>query len=165
MNIVVEWILGGQIHFYYIFIGLIITLLLCVVLIAAYYAQDLYYLYRSSLKSEGITIESGAKITKLSYENIACFYSEDKIVYAVQNDGTLITTNFTLNELEQKINDQLFYRANRKMILHKEAIAQVEKIENGKLSVSLKSFMKSEPHSEITISRYKRKAFLDWFQN
>lgn len=164
VNIIVEIVVDGQVRFYYILIGLLITLLVCFILVGLFYAQDLYNLYRLSLKDAEITIESGAKITKLTYENIACFYSENKIVYTVQNDGTIINTDFTLNELEEKINDQLFFRANRKMIIHKDAVGQVEKIENGKLRIRLKVFIKNYAISEINISRYKRKAFMDWFQ-
>jgi len=76
---------------------LLITLLLSFVVIGLFYAQDLYNLYKLSIKNAEITIESGAKMKKLAYENIACFYSENKIVYTVQNDGKTITTDFTLN--------------------------------------------------------------------
>ncbi len=164
INIIIEILAGGLIELYNVLIGLLLTLLVSFILIGLWYAQDIYNLYILSIKDAEITIESGAKITKLTYENIACFYSENKIVYAVQNDGTTINTDFTLNELEEKINDQLFFRANRKMIIRKDAVGQVEKIENGKLRIRLKAFIKNDAISEINISRYKRKAFMDWFQ-
>lgn len=164
VNIILELILGGEIQLYYTVIGLLISLLLCVVFIGLLYAKDLYHLYKRSITDVEITIESGAKIKKLTYENIACFYSENKIVYTVQNDGTTITTDFTLNELEEKINNQLFFRANRKSIIHKDAVDLIEKVENGKLRVQLKSALKNDATAEINISRYKRKAFMDWYQ-
>lgn len=163
-NVFIAVVIDGEIQFYYIVIGLLITLLVCFILIGLWYAQDLYNLYKLSLKDVEITIDSGAKIKKLSYQNIACFYSENKIVYTVQNNGTTINTDFTLNELEEKINNQLFFRANRQIIIHKDAVDQIEKIENGKLRIRLKTFIKNDTVTEITISRYKRKAFMDWFQ-
>ena len=164
LGIVLNIIAGGQTEFYYLLIGLLITLLLSFILISLAYAQDIYNLYKLSLKDAEITIESGAKMTKLTYENIACFYSENKIVYTVQNDGTTITTDFTLNELEEKINDQLFFRANRQIIIHKDAVDQIEKIENGKLRIRLKPSIENDGIVEINISRYKRKAFMNWFR-
>lgn len=164
LNIIVNLIAGGQTEFYYITIGLVIGLLVSFILISLLYAQDLYDLYKVSIKDAEITIESGAKFTKLTYENIACFYSENKIVYAVQTDGTTINTDFTLNALEEKINDQLFFRANRQIIIHKDAVEQVEKIENGKLHIRLKASIENDTIAEINISRYKRKAFMNWFQ-
>ncbi|WP_240788935.1 LytTR family transcriptional regulator [Psychroserpens sp. NJDZ02] len=99
VNIILNIITGGQTEFYYLLIGLVITLLLSFIFIVILYTQDLYSLYTLSIKDAEITIESGAKTTKLTYENIACFYSENKIVYTVQNDGTTINTDFTLKEL------------------------------------------------------------------
>jgi len=164
VNIVFNLVAGGNTEFYYLLVGLLITLLLSFILIGLTYAHDFYNLYKLSIKDAEITIESGAKLTKLTYENIACFYSENKIVYAVQNDGTSINTDFTLNELEDKINDQLFFRANRQIIIHKDAIDKIEKIENGKLRIRLKTSIKSDAIAEINISRYKRKALMNWFQ-
>lgn len=164
INIIINMLAGGNTEFYYLLIGLLITLLLSFILIGLAYAQDVYYLYKLSVKDAEITIESGAKTTKLTYENIACFYIENKIVYTVQNNGTTINTDFTLNELEEKINDQLFFRVNRKMIIHKDAVDQIEKIENGKLRIRLKTTVENHAIPEITISRYKRKAFMNWFQ-
>jgi hypothetical protein len=164
VNFIFNAVAGGQTEFYYLLIGLLITLLISFILIGLLYAPDIYNLYKLSIKDAEITIESGAKITKLTYENIACFYSENKIVYTVQNDGRTINTDFTLNELEEKINDQLFFRANRKIIIHKEAVDQIEKIENGKLRIQLKALNKNDALTEINISRYKRKAFMNWIQ-
>lgn len=164
VNMIINLVAGGETEFYYMLIGLLITLLLSFILIGLLYVQDIYNLYKLSIKDAEITIESGAKMTKLTYENIACFYSENKIVYAVQNDGSIINTDFTLNELEEKINDQLFFRANRQIIIHKDAIDQIEKIENGKLRIRLKHALENHTIAEINISRYKRKAFMLWFQ-
>lgn len=164
LSIVLNKIAGGETEFYYLLIGLLITLLLSFILIGLAYSLDIYNLYKLSIKDYEITIESGAKITKLTYENIACFYSENKIVYTIQNDGTTITTDFTLNELEEKINDQLFFRANRQIIIHKDAVDQIEKIANGKLRITLKTSIENDAITEINISRYKRKAFMTWFQ-
>lgn len=164
VNILLNFIAGGQTAFYYLLIGLVITLLVSFVFIGILYAHNIYGLYQLSIRDAEITIESGSKTTKLTYENIALFYSENKIVYTVQNDGTTLTTDFTLNELEEKINDQLFFRANRQMIVHKNAVGQVEKIENGKLRIRLKAAIENDAFAEINISRYKRNAFMDWYR-
>lgn len=164
LNIVINIFAGAETEFYYLLIGLLLTLILSFILVGLLYARDLYNLYKLSIKDAEITIESGFKMTKLTYENIVCFYIENKMVYTVQNDGTIINTDFTLNELEEKLNDQLFFRANRKIIIHKNAVDQIEKIENGKLRIRLKASIKNDAIAEINISRYKRKAFMEWFQ-
>ena len=162
VNIIINVIAGVKTDFYFLLAGLLISLLICFILIGLLYAVDIYKLHSLSLKDSEITIESGAKVKKLTYKDIACFYLENKVVYTIQNDGKEIITNFTLNELEERTNNQLFFRANRKTIIHKDAVDQIEKIENGKLTVSLKVCKDKEAISKINISRYKRKEFLDW---
>ena len=164
LGVVLNKIAGGETQFYYLLIGLLITLMLSFIIIGLAYALDIYNLYKLSIKDNEITIDSGTKITKLAYEQIGCFYSENKIVYAIQNDGNTITTDFTLNELEEKLNDQLFFRVNRQMIVHKNAVDQIEKIVNGKLRITLRSSIIKDTMTEINISRYKRRAFMTWFQ-
>ncbi|MCH2196252.1 LytTR family DNA-binding domain-containing protein [Kordia sp.] len=162
--IILTLLTGGDLVFYYFLTGLLLTLLISAIGVSVYYAYDIYDLYKLSIKDGEIAIEHGAKTTLLTYENIACFFSANKIVYAVQNDGKTIATDFTLNALEEKVNDQLFFRANRQLIVHLNSIDQIEKIENGKLRVRLKSSIQSTEIGEITISRYKRKLFMDWFE-
>lgn len=164
-NILLELAIGGQPQFYFILIGLVITLLVCFVFIGLFYAPALQKLYRLSGKGAEITIEKGAKITKLNYENIACFYSQNRIVYTVKSDGATVPTGFTLNELEGKINDALFFRVNRQMIIHRASVDHIEKIENGKLRLRLKTFLKDANVSDINISRYKRIAFMNWYKS
>lgn len=65
---------------------------------------------------------------------------------------------------KKKINDQLFFRVNRQIIIHKDAVDQIEKIANGKLQITLKTSIENDAITEINISRYKRKAFMTWFQ-
>ena len=165
VNIVINVIAGVQTDFYSLIAGLLISLLICFILIGLLYAVDIYKLYKLSLKDAKITIESGAKVKKLTYKDIACFYLENKVVYTIQNDGKEIITNFTLNELEETTNNQLFFRANRNTIIHKDAVHEIEKIENGKLTVRLKVCKDKEAISKINISRYKRKEFLDWIDS
>ena len=164
-NILLELAMGGQPQFYFILIGLVITLLICFVFIGLFYAPALQKLYSLSGKGVEITIEKGAKIAKLNYENIACFYSQNRIVYTVKVDGTTVPTSFTLNELEEKINDALFFRVNRQMIIHRASVDQIEKIENGKLRIWLKTILRDAIVSDINISRYKRRAFMEWFKS
>ena len=101
----------------------------------------------------------------VDYSEIAFIQSENKIVYIIKIDGTSVVTDFTLNEVEGIISEQSFFRANRQMILHTRSIEQVQSIENGKLLISLKSFILDQKPIKINISRYKKQAFLDWLEN
>jgi len=162
--LIATYVTNGEPQFYYLLIGLLLTLLICFIAMIILYAKDVYDLYKISIKDAKITIAHGAKTTLLAYEDIACFYSENKVVYAVRYDGKTITTDFTLNALEETINSQLFFRANRQIIIHINSIDEIERIENRKLLVRMQSSILTSEMPEINISRYKRKAFLDWFE-
>ncbi|MEM9361150.1 MAG: LytTR family DNA-binding domain-containing protein [Bacteroidota bacterium] len=149
---------------YYFLTGFSVTLLISVISIAILFAKELYQLYRFSSIEGKLKVEYGGKITLVGYEEIAFVYTENKIAYIVKTDGTSVFTDFTLNEIEDKINAHSFYRANRQTILHASAIEQVQAIENGKLSVKLKSDISKEKAQQINISRYKKQEFLDWFE-
>jgi len=150
---------------YHLLTGLSISLLMCTIGIALLFSKDIYKLHQFIAIKGALKVQQGGKITLVKYAEIAFIYSENKIVSIVKTDGTTIITDFTLNEVESKINEQSFFRANRQIILHATSIEQVQSIENGKLSVLLKSTFSDKKTSQINISRYKKQAFMDWFEN
>ena len=155
----------GSYLLYELLIGLSITLLLCLIGTTITYAKVIYHLHRF-LSIEGkLKVTYAGKITLVSFDEIAFAYSQNKIAYIVKTDGTSVATDFTLNEIEEKINAHIFYRANRQTILHASSIEQVLPIENGKLSVLLKPVLPDRKATQLTISRYKRQEFLNWFEN
>ncbi|MFA0962338.1 LytR/AlgR family response regulator transcription factor [Roseivirga sp. BDSF3-8] len=157
---------GLKIHnVYYLLSGLPITALLTGLGVTIGYAKTIYKLYRS-LHIEGkLKIENRGKITLIDYDDIAFAYSQNKIAYIVKTNGTSVASDFTLNEIEEKIKAHSFYRANRQTILHASSVEQVQSIENGKLSVQLKPALANRNVSQLIISRYKKHGFLDWFKN
>lgn len=150
---------------YHLLTGLSLSLLICTLGITLLFSIDIYKLHKLlSIKGE-LKVQQGGKITLIKYLEIAFIYSENKIVYIVKTDGTTISTDFTLNDVESKISEQNFYRANRQTILHVRSIEQVQSIENGKLSVLLKPTITSKEAFQITISRYKKQEFMNWFKS
>lgn len=152
-------------NIYYLLSGLFVTLLLWTVGITFTYGQAIYKLYKSRHVEGKLKIAYSGKITLINYDEIAFAYSQNKIAYITKSDGTSIPTDFTLNEIEEKINAHSFYRANRQTILHASAVEQVQSIENGKLSVLLKPVLDDKQPLQLTISRYKKQEFLNWFEN
>jgi len=112
-----------------------------------------------------LKVRHGGKTTLVAFPDIAYIYTENRIVYIIKTDGTKIITEFTLNEVEDKLSEQSFFRANRQTILHIGSIEEVRSIENGKLAVRLQQPLSGQQASQIIISRYKKQAFKDWFEN
>ena len=150
---------------YHLLKGLSVTLLICTLTITLLFSIDIYKLHKLISTEGTVYIKQGGKITLVKYSEIAFIFSENKIVYIVKIDGATISTDFTLNEVESKIREQNFYRANRQTILHPRSVEQVQSIENGKLSVVLKPSISGQQPFQIIISRYKKQEFMNWFQN
>ena len=149
---------------YHLLKGLSISLLICSIAIVMLFSVEVYQLHKLLAIHGVLKVEQGGKITLVNYSDIAFIYSENKIVYIVKTDGTSIMTDFTLNEVESKVGEQSFYRANRQIILHAHAIEQVKSVENGKLSVLLKPIYADQKTFQINISRYKKQEFMNWFE-
>ncbi|WP_103072167.1 LytR/AlgR family response regulator transcription factor [Aquimarina sediminis] len=149
---------------YHLLTGLSVSLLICTLGIALLFSIDIYKLHKLISIKGTLKVQQGGKISLVEYPEIAFIYSENKIVYIVKTDGTTISTDFTLNEVENKVSEQSFFRANRQIILHIRSIEQVQSIENGKLSVLLKPSLASEQAFQINISRYKKQEFMNWFK-
>lgn len=151
-------------NLYGLLVGLSVTLLICVIGVIVVYAKVLYKLYNFTSIQGKLKVAYSGKITLVSYDEIAFAYSENKIVFVVKTDGSSVPTDFTLNEIEEKINEHSFYRANRQTILHVSAIEEVQSIENGKLTVMLKPTLSGDKTRKLTISRYKKQDFMNWFE-
>lgn len=95
---------------------------------------------------------------KLDVSEIAYFYSENRTTFAVTFKGKEHILNHTLEKLEEQLDPEIFYRANRGMILNSESVKKIENYFGGKLIVRL-----IHPFEEaITISRLKATAFKEW---
>ncbi|MBN8863989.1 MAG: response regulator transcription factor [Sphingobacteriales bacterium] len=95
----------------------------------------------------------------IAVADIACF-ARETLNYLYLFSGERYLLDFaTLEEVESLLDPQKFYRANRKYIIHIDAVLTVKAVENSKLIVKLK-----EPNQklEIDISREKAPAFKKW---
>jgi len=91
--------------------------------------------------------------------NIACFSKEVLNYLYLFNGERYLIDYSTLDEVEELLDPDKFYRANRQFIINIDAIQSVKSIENSKLLVRLK-----EPNHkfEIDMSREKTPVFKKW---
>lgn len=95
---------------------------------------------------------------KLAVEDVACFYSENKITTAVTFHNQNYVIDFPLESLEEELDPEVFFRANRQVIVNIDAIVKIENYFGGKLKVRL-----NPPFAdEIIISRLKAISFRKW---
>lgn len=101
------------------------------------------------------------KLIPISVQEVAYFYIEHEVSFLHTFDNRRFIVNHTLEELEQLVDKQLFYRANRQFLVHSKAIDEVEQYFARKLRLKLNAAIK-EP---IVVSKAKATEFLQWMGN
>lgn len=104
----------------------------------------------------------GLRTYFIPVQDVAYFVADNKIVHLVSKEGKRYLKNATIEKLEETIDPQIFFRANRKIIIHIDAIEQVKPYDNNRLCITLKNSTITE---EIIISREKVTAFKEWASN
>ncbi|MBQ3676581.1 MAG: response regulator transcription factor [Bacteroidales bacterium] len=103
-------------------------------------------------------IQGHSAYTRLDVNDIAYFYSENKITFAVTFAKKEHIVNFSLEQLEEELSKDDFFRLNRKYIANIKAVQSFEDFFGGKLIVHLTI----PAQEQITVSRLKNSAFKEW---
>ena len=106
-------------------------------------------------KLSRILAKIGYNLKVIKTEEVSCFFSENKIVYAQTLERTF-PTDFTLDELEDVVEEKQFFRVNRQFIINSEFIKNIH------TSPFYKVDLQAQPAEEITVSRDRVKDFKDW---
>jgi DNA-binding LytR/AlgR family response regulator len=103
-------------------------------------------------------ITAGNNYFKLNTSDIACFVSENKVTTAITFAGEYHVVDFSLDRLEDELDPDFYFRADRKTIIHIDLVSRFEDYFGSKLIVKLKSPV----NDKITVSRLKASAFKVW---
>ncbi len=106
-------------------------------------------------KLKRIVSKIGYNLKIIQVEEVSCFFSENKIVYA-QTSERAFPTEFTLDELESILDSTKFFRVNRQYII------SIDYIKNIHTSPLFKVELQFQPTEEITVSRERVKEFKEW---
>lgn len=103
-------------------------------------------------------ISQGNKFVTLMVEDIAFIYSESKMTYAVNFNGTTFQVELPLNTLIEQLDTDTFFRANRQIIINIKSVVKIEPYFAGKISVT------TQPKSplQVIVSREKSVMFKTW---
>jgi hypothetical protein len=117
----------------------------------------------NTLKTDGISVKEGDKKIKIGLSDISGFYVEDGLTFLLQHRGKTNIVDFSLDKLEQKLSPSLFFRINRKFIVHRSSVTGFKKIENNKILVMTSP--ESSLPKELLMSRLKAPEFKKWFEH
>lgn len=103
-------------------------------------------------------VKQGQKLISIATDNIAYFFTQDKLCYVQTNAGSKYVIDYTLDELTGMLNPALFFQLNRQTIASIACIQSVHTYFNGKLKVELKPLLSNE----VVVSRERASEFKDW---
>lgn len=107
---------------------------------------------------ERLLVSAGRKLYILQIDDIAYFHSEDKITIATTWAGTEHIVDPPLSSLEQQLDPQFFFRANRQFIVSAKSVRNIEPYFGGRWAI------KTSPGSKnpIIVSREKASTLKSW---
>lgn len=103
-------------------------------------------------------VKLGDKLIPVLENEIAFIFSEDKVSFLVTENSKKYPIDYSLDDLEELLNNEYFFRLNRQVIARLESIRQIHNYFNGKLKIDL------EPNilQEVIVSREKAKRLKEW---
>jgi DNA-binding LytR/AlgR family response regulator len=105
-------------------------------------------------------ISKGDSLIPINSNDIAYVYTEDKAVMIMTILGQSYFINYSLDEVEQQLDENQFFRLNRQIISNLESIEKISNYFNGKLKIELKPSF----GGEILVSRVKAPMFKNWLE-
>jgi two-component system, LytTR family, response regulator LytT len=103
-------------------------------------------------------VKQGQRFITVETNDIAYFFTEDRVNFIKTRSGQRFIVDYTLDELEQTLDTRQFFRANRQFIVHAKAVESVHPYFNNKLKLHLKPTIEEE----VLISREKASEFKQW---
>ena len=100
----------------------------------------------------------GTKIKSVSVDDIKYFYSESKMTFLVTGDNNRLPVNNTLDEIDQMMDPNDFFRVNRKYIARYDSISEIHPYFKGRLKIEL---MPGQV-KDIVVSSEKASIFKAW---
>lgn len=104
------------------------------------------------------TVKVGQHLKMIPIEDICCFYSENKGTYVFTAEGRNYLLETTLDQLENELSPEIFFRVNRKFYVNINAIKDIISYSNSRLKLKLNHFN----GEEIIVARERVKDFKSW---
>ncbi|WP_411767103.1 LytR/AlgR family response regulator transcription factor [Winogradskyella sp. A3E31] len=104
------------------------------------------------------SVKVGQHIKLIPIEDIECVYSENKGTYLFTTDKRNYLLDLTLDQLEDELEPQVFFRVNRKFFININAIKDIISYTNSRLKIILKHY----DEEDIIVARERVKDFKNW---
>ncbi|GAA0748023.1 MULTISPECIES: LytR/AlgR family response regulator transcription factor [Gaetbulibacter] len=106
------------------------------------------------------SVKVGQHLKLINIDEIECFYSENKGTYAYTVEGRNYLLDLTLEQLEDELEPQTFFRISRKFFVNINAIKDMISYTNSRLQVKLNNYNEQE----VIVARERVKDFKLWLE-
>lgn len=106
------------------------------------------------------SVKVGQHLKLINIDEIECFYSENKGTYIYTSDNRNYLIDTTLEQLEEALEPQIFFRINRKFFVNINAIKDMVSYTNSRLQIKLNSYNEQE----VIVARERVKDFKAWLE-
>ncbi|MES1220443.1 MAG: LytTR family transcriptional regulator DNA-binding domain-containing protein, partial [Bacteroidota bacterium] len=113
-------------------------------------------------KKSRLIVRKGLEHIALRLEEIVLFYTENKLVYVIDRMGKKYLADKNLSDLEEDLDENIFFRANRQYIVNLNFIRSFKTFEKVKLQVDL---MIPDLNHNIIVSQENAPQFRQWIFN
>ncbi len=118
--------------------------------------------YVGDHKKKRLLVKKGMESISLRLDDVVLFYTENKIVYVIDRWGKKYLSDKNLSELEECLDENSFFRANRQYIININFIRSFKAYEKVKLIVDLTL---PELNHCIIVSQEMAPQFREWMHN
>ncbi|MCA0445174.1 MAG: LytTR family DNA-binding domain-containing protein [Bacteroidetes bacterium] len=105
-------------------------------------------------------VKQGKVSVSLLADQLAGAMVHKQVIFLVTTDGKRFLTDYTLDQLESLLNPKLFFRINRQLIIHHQAIRSIEPFFNSRQKLHLTPGFEGES----IVSREKVADFKVWLE-
>ena len=106
------------------------------------------------------SVRVGQHIKLVPVDEIECIYSENKGTYIATTEGRSYLLDTTLEQLEDEMEPDTFFRVSRKFYVNINAIKDIVSYTNSRLKIKLGKFNEQE----IIVSRERVREFKAWLE-
>lgn len=103
-------------------------------------------------------VKNGMQIKAIKTDEVAYFFSEEKMSFLVSGEHGKFPVDFSLEEIEVTLDPHTFFRISRKYIAHVDAIREIHPYFKGRLKVTLDPPVEED----IVISSDRTPSFKSW---
>lgn len=104
--------------------------------------------------------KTNSQLVYVKAKDIAYIQTANGLTKAITFDNQKIPLDYSLDQMEKMLNRSLFFRINRKMIIHVDAIKKINTYYNSRLALQLTP----NAPEDIIISRERVTYFKDWLE-